>query len=513
LKNFVDPLLQSNPIRSSLVLLPFRWRLLAVALLASGCIFGGKSDVDPDAESKAERAEINRNIQSQVDFYSGKTAALRGKPFTRPVFGAMRTRSEYRQAVENEIQATLSDEENALFSRLLAQFGWLPDTLSPFGDLVTDFEAAAPAAYYLPGRDSIYVLSEYADDNEQLQHILPHELIHAWQDQHIGFWDATPEDNGHYDYEFRLWRRCLVEGDAYFGAGLYIAKYLYESIDPGPTALGGVEERRTISVKKWIATAPPDGLFLSQYAPYQFAPAMVGRLHARGGWPAVDSLYSRKGLTTRFVFDPLNPASALTPAPIHFDTADTWGLNPSLSDGGAFGAVDLLALLGKRMDSTDYQDGMGWTGDRYHYRWQPGQPFGVWAWALSFEDTVHSAHAYKALVDHFLARGEEPYQPWTPKAGEDWPEEWGSPQGIRGWEKAGLQGFGLLRGKALVFCENLPNAKSWLETLTIGESELAPSDPILAKKTGNSPPFSRWKQWMASRFRDKVYVFPDNQDF
>lgn len=507
-----------SPLPASRLRIPAAWSFAARAfgLLAAGgliaggfsaCLFGGSRETDPEAEVRAQRDRTNRKIQALVDFYAGQTAELRGLELKRPVYGAVRTREEYRRAVEKNIEASLSPDEDALFTRYLAQFGWLPDTVSPFGELVTDYEVSAPAGYYLPGKDSLYVLSEYVDDEEQMMKIIPHELAHALQDQHFGFWDASPEAGSPYDYDYRLWRRCLVEGDAYFVGNLYIARYIALLDDPGPAALGGVEERRALSVADWLQSRPPNGLFLPQVAPYQFAPAMVGRVHAQGGWEAVNALYGREGLSTRYVFDPLDPRSELVPDPIDFDTSDAWGREGSLGDGGTFGPIDLLALLGGRLDSAAFVDGLGWTGDRYQYRWQPGQPFGAWAWALAFEDSARSEQAFEALTAHFRARGGGGFRTWSPGAGDDWPVAWDSPRRQEAWEKSGLKGFGLLRGRTLVFCENLPDSRAWLESLTFGFE--AGLEKHSAAYAAAGPKMSRWKAWMAKRHRDKVYVLAD----
>src|SRR5690606_10238680 len=186
----------------------------ALFLILAGCESGGDSGPGPIIPPPAKSA-----LDQRIASIQPALAQLRGMSFTSPIQSAVISREDFARETGSSVEEFAASQDVPAMNRQLAQMGFFPDTLTDIVEFWTEFYASFPAGYYVPGKDSIYILSEYRDNENILNVALPHEPVHVLQDQHI---DAfSPQPTGppeYYEGDFATARNCLIEGDAEFTA-------------------------------------------------------------------------------------------------------------------------------------------------------------------------------------------------------------------------------------------------------------------------------------------------------
>jgi hypothetical protein len=367
------------------------------ALVAASALFLVACLDDPVYFSDATPEE-NAQIAQRIAAVQENLSALRGLTFTRPLHSTIISRDRYVAQTKQALQG-IPVEYDRFYSRELAQLGFFPDTTASIAKLYGDFYGAFPAAYYVDGKDSIYVLSEYKNDTAFLQHALPHELTHTLQDQGLNAFDRTLKADApnYYQSDFGEFRTCLYEGDAEFTSTAYEEKYIRNNPDPFGASLEVGRSRRPKDYARWRAMTPPQTFFAPAGSAYGPGMAMAGEAYAAGSnWKGINDLYARRTGTTRSV---MVAGSATSGVPIDysgvFAQVDT---SQAFVDDFAFGSLHMMSLHISNLTQDQFLNGMGWTGDRFLFTRKLGVRYGTLVWTQAFESDSAAQFAYGSLT-------------------------------------------------------------------------------------------------------------------
>ncbi|NUP14350.1 MAG: hypothetical protein HOW73_50605 [Polyangiaceae bacterium] len=217
--------------------------------------------------------------------------------------------------------------------------------------------SARVAGFYDPDEKAMYLIDDLSKAQED--ETLPHELVHALQDQSFSIGWMLDYKPGKSDYLAAI--QHLVEGDATL-AGM-LATYGSEfEIDP--------EAMRTAfflsTAMSPVGAETPPLIVSSLISPYTDGFAFAKALHDEGGWAAVDAAFKRLPETTEQILhlEKYNKKEAALAIP----TITTEALGPSYS----IGLDETNGELGLRLmleQWTALKPAMaaaaGWGGDRY----------------------------------------------------------------------------------------------------------------------------------------------------
>lgn len=389
------------------------------AFLFTGCLFGGEDDSDTTPSGPV----ANKPLADRIAGIQQGLSDLRGMPFTRALHSAVITPEFFKKQVEANVGESINDQTDRAVSRELAQLGFFKDTLGSIKKDWTEFYGSFPAGYYVPGRDSIYILSNYVQNEPFLRVALPHELVHALQDQAFNAFDRNRPVGlpGYYAGDFYQARNCLIEGDAEFTAYAYYARH-HEG-NPEPFLFSREEAlRRKNGYTRWQQTPDDQRLFAPNTSPYDLGMRYVADQYDRGGYPSVDSLYALNAQTTLTTLTNLT----LPAEPIDLD----W-LPGLLDTNGAFvddfggGSLHLLSYLASDpMTEEAFNKGRGWRGDRLFYRRHLADRWGALVWVQTYVDSLHAKGAFLStetvLSKRFMGPSGLPYSHVTTSFPGSW---------------------------------------------------------------------------------------------
>lgn len=133
-----------------------------------------------------------------------------GLPFKQPPRVEMRSREQVRQFLEKQLHDPRQQREIAGMSDALKLLGLIPDTL----DLLREEEALYTeqiAGFYDPKTKVLYWID--GEDPATLDEVIPHELVHALQDQYVNL-DSIENAEGNDDRT--LAAQSVFEGEAFY---------------------------------------------------------------------------------------------------------------------------------------------------------------------------------------------------------------------------------------------------------------------------------------------------------
>lgn len=292
--------------------------------------------------------------------------AIRDLEFRRVPDPVFLTRQELRDRVRAEVAEELPDDVAARQARGLVALGALPPgsdlrelTLRAVGDQV--------AGFYDPETGEMAVgRATTGPLDGATRMILAHELDHALTDQVLDI-PLAPERPAPGTEDSALAQLALIEGDATLAMQLYALRRvgLLEQLSGLGGAAGAQQQLSGL----------PHHVRSTLTFPYMQGLAFVCRLHADGGWKAVDRAYGEPPTTTAQVLfperyeareaavDPRDP-----PAP-----GGTWRAEPRR----AMGAAELVWLLeapggdaGRALDDATGR-ARAWAGGELH-QWTDG---------------------------------------------------------------------------------------------------------------------------------------------
>lgn len=266
-------------------------------------------------------------------------------------------------------------------------------------------EGATPAP--LPDR-ALQFLVQRDLINEML---LAHELTHALQDQNFALQDKLDalKNNGDAEMAFK----SVAEGDATMAGFAYLAGRMDNS----------VADTLTNSMKDLPATFAaqskdtPEGVGYPLIFQYSDGVRFVGEAYKRGGWKAVDALYSKPPRSTQQIIDPtLYFTNPLEPV-----TVEIAGYQPDLKDWSkadedTFGelSIQIILQVGYGKDAPEVAIARKWAGDRIAILSRGTEISVIWIAVFRDSDSAHRFEdSYRALLDrtrastpHFVERRE-----------------------------------------------------------------------------------------------------------
>lgn len=228
--------------------------------------------------------------------------------------------------------------------------------------------------------------------------ILAHELTHALQDQNFGLGDAMNRLRGDSDRELAL--RAVAEGDATLAGWGYATG----KMDQGTVA---TLDRHLGDATRGLAARPAaDSVAAYEYLNFPYLQGMrfVGEAYRRGGWAAVDALYSNPPQSTQQIIDPSlyfdHPA---LPAWITVTGYERILFGWSEIGRNSYGEIGLQVILRRNLGIKSDDVGLArrWAGDRMVLL-RRGDALAV-LWIIAFRDNA-SARRFATLYDGVLGR-------------------------------------------------------------------------------------------------------------
>jgi hypothetical protein len=191
--------------------------------------------------------------------------------------------------------------------------------------------------------------------------LLAHELTHALQDQNFALQDKLDHVKDSSDAEMAL--KSVAEGDATIAGFAYVAGRMDNSIaDTLVSSLKDLPETFAAQSKD-----TPDGLGYPLIFQYSEGARFVSEAYSRGGWKAVDALYSKPPQSTQQIIDP----SLYFDRPLLPVEVELHGYQPILkewtvADEDTFGelSIQLILQLGYGKDAPEAAIAKSWAGDR-----------------------------------------------------------------------------------------------------------------------------------------------------
>ena len=396
----------SAPARGRIHWVPAARSALAAVLsiVVAGCgIFGpAPSTAGPTASptTPPDPATVYATIEEQV-------RAIRGLEEKVPVQPKILDEAALTDYVMEQFRKDNPEQLVEANERLLKTLGLFPSDAS-LEDLYIGLLSSQVAGLYNPKDKTLYVVSRSGGLGPAEKTTFAHEYTHALQDQNFDLaklnLDATGDGDG------AIARLSLVEGDATLLMTLWqidnltqaeIIRLLGESLNPAIT--GPLEDM-------------PAVLRESLLFPYTSGLTLTQRLHAGGGWAAVDAAFAKPPASTEQVIHPEKYDSAEVPTVVALpdDLAGRMGAGWSLGLEDTLGEFQLKVWLANAADGAATEQGnateaaAGWGGDRVAVLYGPG---GATAVVIDSEwdspsDAAEFATQAKLVVSSLAGAGE-----------------------------------------------------------------------------------------------------------
>lgn len=229
-----------------------------------------------------------------------------------------------------------------------------PDGPDQLLDAVADQLVSQMAAYYQADRQALVfprsLLNSLAEGLGQRDHVVAHELVHAWQDQQRGGLVELLAAAGRTREQVEL-ARTLMEGEAEVVAMELVLRRQGQDLE-------AVDES-TLDL-----TASLEGALSPASLAYDTGRRVVLAAHQRGGRAAVDALFDRRPPSTEQL---LHPAKLGQDTPVDVP-ADAWRAlwpDATLVHDDVVGEQALRLMLTPFLDrERAFRAATGWDGDR-----------------------------------------------------------------------------------------------------------------------------------------------------
>jgi hypothetical protein len=239
--------------------------------------------------------------------------------------------------------------------------------------------------------------------------LLAHELTHALQDQNFALQDKLDQRKDNSDAEMAL--KSVAEGDATISGFAYVAGRMDNSVaDTLTSSMKNLPETFAAQSKD-----TPEGIGYPLIFQYSEGVRFVDEAYKRGGWKAVDALYSKPPQSTQQIIDPsLYFGRPLTPVEVQIAGYQTLLKEWTKADEDTFGelSIQIILQLGYGKGAPQVALARKWAGDRMAIV-SRGTDIGV-LWIVVFRDDDSARHfeeTYRRLLDrtrastpHYLER-------------------------------------------------------------------------------------------------------------
>ena len=235
--------------------------------------------------------------------------------------------------------------------------------------------------------------------------LLAHELTHALQDQNFALQDKLDQLKDSSDAELAL--KSVAEGDATIAGFAYIAGRMDNSIaDTLTSSMKNLPETFAAQSKD-----TPEGLGYPLIFQYSEGVRFVSEAYKRGGWKAVDALYSKPPQSTQQIIDPsLYFDRPLAPVAVEVAGYQTILKEWTKADADTFGeiSIQLILQLGYGKDAPEAAVAKNWAGDRMAILGRGADIAVLWIVVFRDDDSARRfEQSYRILLDR--VRGSTPH--------------------------------------------------------------------------------------------------------
>jgi hypothetical protein len=350
----------------------------------------------PSASGSAAADAIYDAVQQQV-------VAIRGLQPTHTVLRQFIDETELRTLITQQFDQDTPPAYLAAEDRLYKALGLIPAT-SDLRSLSLDLLSGGVAGFYRPDQGKLYVVSKTGAPGPNERFYFAHEYDHALQDQNSTIFKDFDKvlDQG----DQLLARQAIYEGDAtllmtqWAAANLTqadLAVVLAASSDPAAQAVIA----RTPAILRDTLTFP-----------YTTGLGYVLSVQTRGGWPAVNTYFTKMPQSTEQILHPEKYTAGESPVKVTLpgDLASRLGSGWTMPLQDTFGELQLgIWLRENGVASADAtKAAAGWGGDRLAVM---DGPNGTWAVAVHTEwDTDADATEFAAAAATALKKAGGPAQ-------------------------------------------------------------------------------------------------------
>lgn len=313
--------------------------LIVLALLVGAAALTERGEEGPAKEPSAPLATVIERVEK-----------LRGLRFQRD---PRVERVTPRQATEEglaDLDRAYPAAAREADETLYAMLGLLPED-TDLRDVQASVMGEQVAGYYDPRTERLRLVEGAGTGNRVMDEVtLAHELVHALEDQAIGF-DldlADRSDDAGYAY------RALLEGTATVLMFRYLDEYFASDVALGGLLGGAFAASSTTPLPPFVMNALT--------FPYVSGQAFVADLRAKGGDRLVDAaLKARPPASTEQVLHPQKWIEAEPPLRVPPPAAPAGFRRLASGTFGEWQTGELLALAGGNVTAARG----GWGGDRY----------------------------------------------------------------------------------------------------------------------------------------------------
>ena len=209
-----------------------------------------------------------------------------------------------RDWMTKAFQSSVDHKALAAESRLFIHMGLLPAGAS-LEQLELDLNSGQAIGFYDPDTKQLYLLSQSGSVGPEQQLTFSHEFTHALQDQNFGLDKLAIDtvDQGDRD----LARTALPEGDATLSMTQWAEAHM-SLADLLSVSLSSASGPAADQLNKAPAILREDLMF-----PYLDGLAFVQGIYIKGGWAAVNKLYSNPPNSTSQILHPALYAAGVNP--------------------------------------------------------------------------------------------------------------------------------------------------------------------------------------------------------
>ncbi|MGO9451426.1 MAG: hypothetical protein ACLQDV_10355 [Candidatus Binataceae bacterium] len=370
----------------------------AGAMLLAGCAYSLVSGNNVN-EAKVNRVEEGIQKIRQLDF-------------TKPVPLVIEDRDQAEKQMEADLMRDYTDDQmradgmaGAMVGLYPAGFDLKAESLKLLRNQVAGFyDPHAKQMVMVSGAEDLgFLLStvEFVAQRDVAgEMVLAHELTHALQDQHFDLDKKLDEVKNNDDRGLAF--KCVAEGDATIAGFAYVAGTMDDAtLDNLLAHLGDISGA-------FAAEAPgtPEGLAVPLIFQYSDGVKFVAEAYRRGGWKAVDALYSNPPLSTQQIIHPADYFEHPKP-PVD---VQVYGYEHAMAswkkvDDDTYGELLLRVILQRNLgkDAPQVVLAQRWSGDQMIIL-QSGREISI-IWMVAFAESTSArefAASYTTMLDKLL---------------------------------------------------------------------------------------------------------------
>ena len=307
-------------------------------------------------------APHTQSLLAAADELLGEMSRTTGLPIRAPLKKQILSRAEIRKYLESSLQEEYTPQEIHIQESVLKAFGLVSREFDLAKFLIAFYTEQAAGAYD-PRRKTMFIADWPTEEMQKM--VLAHELTHALQDQNFDLQTFLHAARSNDDASNA--RQAVAEGYA-------MAAMMQHLVDPVELAsLPSLEPMMASIVHQRLEEFPafsnaPFFFRMQALFPYVQGMGFMHRGLQRGGWTALNSLFTNPPTTTKAIFEPSayfdeKPLPTVSlPRPAALRKA----AGPRVLSENTLGQLGYYALLGQFISEDEAKTvGTGWLADRY----------------------------------------------------------------------------------------------------------------------------------------------------